>query len=619
MANDLETIQVGQRFNSKDDVAFDTDLIEPEACKTLPGLFRMRAARAPHKVAYRFFDSNAQTWCERSWSDMAREAALVAASLAKEGVTVGDRVAIFLSNRCEWVACEQGALALGAVVVPLYANDRAENVGYILQDSGAKVLFLEGEEHWRLLQEIRPTLDRLKRIVNVTAFDRPNEAVNLISLAAWRSAQPLETDLSPIAADTLATVVYTSGTTGKPKGVMLSHHNILWNARSSIRQVAATSHDVFLSFLPLSHTLERTAGYYLPMMVGACVVYARSVPQLGEDLMTIRPSVLISVPRIYERVMIKVQSGLQEKGKAARKLFDMAVDIGWMRFQVEQGRRAWDPRLLLWPLLKRLVADKIVERLGGRIRVAVCGGAPLSFPVARTFLGLGVPIVQGYGMTETSPVISVNTLNENDPKSVGTPLQDVQVKLADNGELLVKSPGVMLGYWKNDEATRKTIDESGWLHTGDKAEIRDRHVFITGRVKEIIVLANGEKVPPADMESALTLDPLFEQALVFGEGKPFLCAFLVLSRTQWERFKAQESFAGDDAQLLSDTAVHAKISARLSHCLRRFPGYAQVRRFVLDVEPWTVEAGLITPTLKLRRERIVEKYQARLSELYRGH
>lgn len=619
MANVLGMIRVGRRFNAKDDVAFDTDLIEPDECKTLPGLFRMRVARSQHKVAFRFFDPVTQAWRERSWLDMAREAASVAASLANEGVAAGDRVAILMSNRCEWVACEQGVLALGAVVVPLYANDRAENIGHILQDSGAKILFLEGNEHWRLLQEIRPALDQLKRIINVTAIVQVDEAVNLVSLAAWRSAQPFEPDLSSISADALATVVYTSGTTGKPKGVMLSHRNILWNARSSIRQVAATSDDVFLSFLPLSHTLERTSGYYLPMLVGACVVYARSIPQLGEDLMTVRPTVLISVPRIYERVMIKVQSGLQEKGKFARKLFDRAVDIGWMRFQVEQGRCAWDPRLLLWPLLKRLVADKIVDRLGGRIRVAVCGGAPLSFPIARTFLGLGVPIVQGYGMTETSPVISVNSLNDNDPKSVGTPLQDVQVKLADNGELLVKSPGVMLGYWKNDDATRKTIDEDGWLHTGDKAEIRDRHIFITGRVKEIIVLANGEKVPPADMESAITLDPFFEQALVFGEGKPFLCALLVLNRTQWERFKVQESISGDDARLLVDAAVQAKVGARLSRCLRQFPGYAQVRRFVLEIEPWTVEAGLITPTLKLRRERILDKYQAQLGELYRGH
>jgi long-chain acyl-CoA synthetase len=310
---------------------------------------------------------------------------------------------------------------------------------------------------------------------------------------------------------------------------------------------------------------------------------------------------------------------LESKGKLAQKLFETAVDVGWLRFQCIQGRAKWHLQLLLWPLLKRIVADKIVARLGGQIRVAICGGAPLSLAVARVFLGLGVPVVQGYGMTETSPIISVNSLQDNDPESVGTPLQDVVVKIAGNGELLVQSPGVMLGYWRNDEATRKTIDADRWLHTGDKVEIRDRRIYITGRVKEIIVLANGEKIPPADMESAITLDSFFEQAIVCGEGKPFLCVLLVLNHAQWCAMKAQEKWTGDDAALLKESAVHSKILARLATCLRAFPSYAQVRRVILELDPWTIETGLVTPTLKLRRTRILEKYEANLKEQYRGH
>lgn len=599
-------------------MATHANIIEPEECKTLHGLFRLRAARSPQKSAYRFFDTHSTTWKERNWSEMTRDVAAVATALSNEGIRAGDRVAILLNNRCEWVVCEQAGLALGAVIVPLYANDRAESIGYILQDCGAEILILEGEEHWKALQEIRPVLDRLKLIVSIEPIGQ-GTAKNLVSYAAWRVNEGEVLDSPTVSPDSLATIVYTSGTTGKPKGVMLSHRNILWNARSGLRHVHITDDDLFLSFLPLSHTLERTAGYYLPMMAGASVAYARSIPLLGEDLMTVRPTVLISVPRIYERVVIKVQSGLESKGTIAQTLFNTAVDVGWSRFQYSQGRAQWSARLLLWPLLKKIVADKIVARLGGRIRVAICGGAPLSLAVARVFLGLGVPVIQGYGMTETSPVISVNTLQDNDPESVGTPLTDVVVKVATNGELLVKSPGVMLGYWRNDEATRKTIDTDGWLHTGDKVEIRDQRIYITGRVKEIIVLANGEKVPPADMESAITLDPLFEQAIVCGEGKPFLCALLVLNSAEWDALKRQEKWTGDDTTLVNNKAVQDKIMSRLAHCLRAFPSYAQIRRVALDLEPWTIEAGFVTPTLKLRRNRIQEKYESRMTELYRGH
>ncbi|OAD22926.1 long-chain-fatty-acid--CoA ligase, partial [Candidatus Thiomargarita nelsonii] len=374
--------------------------------------------------------------------------------------------------------------------------------------------------------------------------------------------------------DNLASIVYTSGTTGRPKGVMLSHSNMLRNAQAAASCMNFNHHDLFLSFLPLSHTLERTDGYYLPMVVGATVAYARSIPQLAMDLTTLSPTALISVPRIYEQVYAKIQNQLEKKSALAQKLFTLTVEVGWRRFEYRQGRATWHPRLLLWPLLRRLVATPVLDKLGGRMRVAISGGAALSPAIAKLFIGLGLNLLQGYGLTETSPVISVNRPDDNVPESIGTILPGVEVKVDDNGELLTKGPYVMLGYWKNPSATQETIDEAGWLHTGDKARQDEQgHLYITGRIKEIIVMGNGEKVPPADMEMMICTDPLFDQVMIVGEAKPFLSALLVLNAEYWQ------AFAKDlNAETLQEKAVHQAILKRLNKHLKDFPGYAQIRR-----------------------------------------
>lgn len=596
----------------------DTDIIDIDDAKTLSGLFLRRVQRTPSKVAYRYFDTASRLWCELTWDEMSRYVARWQSALVDDGFKAGDRVALMLPNGREWIAFEQAALGLGLVVIPLYVNDRPDNVGYILSNAGAKALLLQGAEQWQALQLIRPTLNNLIRVVSVAGLTDASGA-NLRNLDDWLPSHgdPLyEQNFDP---HQLATIVYTSGTTGRPKGVMLSHHNILWNAFSAMQSVACYLDDVFLSFLPLSHTLERTAGYYLPMMAGAEVAFARSIPHMPEDLITIRPTVLISVPRIFERVALKVQATLNDKGGIAPVLFSTAVSVGWRHFLHQQHRGPWHPALAAWPLLKKLVAEKILTKFGGRIRVAVCGGAPLSPQVAKIFLGLGLPLVQGYGMTETSPVISVNRLDRNDPASVGEPLADVETKIADNGELLVRGPGVMLGYWDNDVATKDAIDGEGWLHTGDKAQIRDNHIYITGRLKEIIVLANGEKIPPSDMEAAIVMDSLFEQAMIVGEGKSYLCALVVLNGEQWTKEMAAFREACDPKEALTRPLLVEAMTKRIGKCLHDFPGYAQVRRVMLCLEPWSVENELLTPTLKLKRAKILARYEKDIEQLYHGH
>ena len=513
------------------------DLIPLEGARTLDGLFVQRVRRSPDRPAYRSFDRAAGEWRELIWGDMAREVARWRQALSNERLRTGDRVAVLLRNCPEWVMFDIAALSLGLVTVPLYTDDRADNAAYILQDAAAKVLLVQDAGRWKRLAEAVGQSPFPHRVVILEAG---GDAVRLagkdervIAAEDWLPA--VGPALTPRTAEPngLATIVYTSGTTGRPKGVMLSHRNILADAHASLTIIDCYQEDVFLSFLPLSHTLERTASYYLPMMAGATVAYARSVAQLAEDLQTVRPTVMIAVPRVFERVYQRLHDQIKARPAPVRVLFRLAVKAGWRRFEHDQGRSGWHPLLLLWPMLRRKVADQVLAKLGGRLRATISGGAPLPKEVARLFIGLGLPLLQGYGLTETSPVVSVNPLRDNDPESVGVPLRGVEVRIGKDDELLVKGPNTMLGYWNNHAATSQVIDPDGWLHTGDQARISNGHVYITGRIKDILVLSNGEKVPPADMEMAISLDPLFEQVMVVGEGRSFLSALVVLSADLW--------------------------------------------------------------------------------------
>jgi len=593
------------------------DIISPDTAVNLHGLFRERVSRTPKAIAYRYFDQAAQRWLELSWEQAYAEIEKIQAALQREeGLKAGDRVAVMLRNCPQWVMFEQAALGLGLVVVPLYTNDRAENVAYVLQDAGVKILLVEGQETLDILAPIAAQLRNLIRLVTVQDADGGDTYPHQQSLRQWQQAEEAGAAgalaLAEPRPDDLATIVYTSGTTGRPKGVMLSHRNILSNAHSALPKFPIYREDLFLSFLPLSHMLERTLGYYIPVMCGATVAFARSVQDLAEDLLTQRPTILISVPRIYERVYNKIMAGLEEKPPLARKLFHATVEAGWRRFQGGSGG-------LAWPLLKRLVADKVMAKLGGRLRLAICGGAPISLDVAKTFLGLGLNLIQGYGLTETSPMVSGNPIDDNDPTSVGIPFEGVEVRIGENDELLVRGELVMQGYWNNPEATREVIDEDGWLHTGDKARIENHHIYITGRLKDIIVLSNGEKVPPADMEMAIALDPLIEQVLVIGEGRPYLTALVVLEREHWAKEAAGLGLDPDDPASLQNEAARQMVCERIKQSLRDFPGYAVIRAVALRLEPWSIDNETLTPTLKLRRQVIIEQNAELIEQLYSGH
>ncbi|RRQ20574.1 AMP-dependent synthetase/ligase [Thiohalobacter thiocyanaticus] len=601
------------------------DVITPDEAGTLAGLFRERVRRSGDAEAYRSFNPDSGAWESLSWNAMAARIAHWQAALRREELQPGDRVALMLRNSPEWVQLDIAASGLGLVVVPLYTQDRAENIAYILQNAGVKLLLIGDDEHWDLLGSVRDELGFLRRIVSVRRCSDPGHEPRLQCLDDWLGAAP-DTDgpdalhVKPVPADSLATIVYTSGTTGRPKGVMLSHANILWNAHASQRMAAVYTDDLFLSFLPLSHTFERTVGYYLSMMCGAAVAYNRSIPELADDLLEIRPTVLISVPRIFERVYNRIQAQLEEKSPLARALFDTAVDVGWRRFEHRQGRAGWSPVLLAWPLLDALVARKVMQKLGGRMRLAISGGAALPPDISRLFIGLGLNLLQGYGLTETSPVLCASTLEDNVPDSAGLPLPDVEVRLGEGDELLVRSPGVMLGYWDDPQATARMIDSEGWLHTGDKVRVgEDNRVWITGRCKEIIVLSNGEKVPPGDMEMAIAMDPLFDQVLVLGDEHPFLAALIVVNPDQARLELKRLNQDPDAADVLNRDPFRSLALARVHERIKAFPGYARIYEITCYWEPWTIESGLLTPTLKLRRDRVVENAVEDISRMYAGH
>lgn len=534
----------------------------------------------PQKVLYRQYTDGA--WKDY---DVASLMALVGrwqSGFRKAGLQAGDRIALCMKNGIHWVAADIAAHGLGMVVVPLYADDNADNQAWCVENSGARLLIAD---HLRFMTHFQSGMVSLPRIVLV----RGEAESPAIHLQDWLPESG-EFSIIDQPADKLATIVYTSGTMGRPKGVMLSHRNILANLDGILDAYEVYEHDSLLSVLPLSHMFERTGGYYLPLKAGAKVTYCRGINELANDLAEQKPTIIMAVPRLFERILARIDERLEKK-PVKRWMFYRAAKAGWRKFRHETR---W-PDLLVLNTFYPLIAGPVSTRMGGRIRKAVMGGAALDQRVAQTFIGLGIPLLQGYGLTEASPVIAVNREHNNDPASVGEPLSNIETKLSEQGELMVRGPNIMQGYWANEEATGKIIDEEGWLNTGDVVEIREKRIYIRGRSKNILVLSNGEKIAPEDVESAVMRDAVFEQVMVVGEARPYLVLLAV----------AKEA---DEQSLLR----------RANEQMKHLPRYARVRRVICIDEQWNTDNGLMTPTLKVKRSAVYERYQDRIETVYKG-
>ncbi|NND01053.1 MAG: long-chain fatty acid--CoA ligase [Gammaproteobacteria bacterium] len=590
------------------------DVINTHDAHTLDQLFRVRVRRSSEKIAYSQYDHQAGHWFGVSWAEIAHRVERWQVAFKDQGLVKGERVAICYRNSIEWVVFDQAALRLGLIVVPLYTADRADNLAYIIADSRARLVLFESQPVWADVQACDEDVSCVGVVLVYKQTNDSDPRVKLID--SWLPEQGQHLDRGVVDRHDLASIVYTSGTTGRPKGVMLSHNNILSNAYGGMRSVALKPTDRLLSFLPLSHTLERTVGYYAAMLCGASVTFSRSITDLPDDLISVRPTVLVSVPRIFERIHNQIYQTLEDYNPLKRSLFKRAVKTGWHLFQYRQGFAGWHPRLLLTKLLDRLVARAVRDKLGGKLQFAVVGGAPLSKDVAKTFISLGVPLLQGYGLTEASPVISVNTKTRNRPESIGLPLRGVEVKLMDNDELWAKGDNVMIGYWGRPDDTGKVMSGE-WLKTGDRAAIDDQgFIRIIGRIKDVLVMANGEKVAPADIEAAILRDSLFEQFMLVGEGRPYLTALAVLDKARWQQLCDQQQW---DAAKPDSPEAQQVLLQRIDAQMQGFPGYARVRAVHASLQEWTVESGLLTPTLKIKRASVLDHFQTQVEKLYLGH
>jgi long-chain acyl-CoA synthetase len=590
--------------------------IPADSAGTLYGLLQERTRRSPKAIAYRQFDRKTGKWRKVTWTQVLHRADRFAAAFIEAGLLPGDRVGILLQNCVDWVCYDMAAARCGLTVVPLYTNDAVSNGAFMLADARPRIVFVDTDRRWLALAEALSDVSFIEQVwlQEVTADfvegrDPRERHLETVLPAAPGALPPPADD-----AEAAATLIYTSGTTGTPKGVMLSHRAVLQNAEATASVVSPIETDIFMSILPLAHAFERTLGYALAVMSGACVAYAQSLLRLRQDLVTVRPTVIMGVPRFYETLHTSARRTASRTQLGAR-LFEMTGRIGYARFAARAGNgpgpKVWER--MIWPLLDRMVARKVGAAFGGRMRVAVTGGANLPAEIGRSLLGLGIPLVEGYGLSEAGPVATASPQEDCVPGTVGYALPGVEVKLTERGEMLLRTPAVMSGYWQREDATAEAFDRDGWLRTGDLAEIVDGRIRITGRLKHILVMSNGENVNPIPIEIGIESDPLIEQVCVVGDGRPFLSALVVLNRDMWVEIAKRAEIDANDPNAREASAL---ILDRIRRASGDIPAWQQIKAYHASLDEWTVEQRLITPTLKLRRERVIDRYRTEIREIY---
>jgi long-chain acyl-CoA synthetase len=561
--------------------------------RTTIGLFFRQAARFGDRTLVRFHDGDG--WRGASWSRMADLALRVAARLMREGVQAGDRVAIMAENRFEWLYCDLAIQAAGAVTVPIYPSTPARTAQVIAEDAGVRVAFVDDGLRDRL---------EVERLVALEA-DLPDWVAEPADPELLAEVEARAAAVQP---DDLATLVYTSGTTGLPKGVMLPHRCFVDMAHSCLEVFDIGPEDESLSFLPYSHVFERINGVFVGMAAGASAWIARGVPKLVDDLQECRPTVMVSVPRVYEKMHQQVMAVVREQPPHRRAIF---------RWAIGQGRRRMRGKPApLYALAERVVLAPLRRRLtGGRLRFFVSGGAPLSAEVESFFWAIGVKILNGWGMTETASGATSNTVERHEFETVGPPLRGVEIRIADDGEILLKSPGNMTGYYNNPEATAETLVD-GWVRTGDIGEL-DAGGFlrITDRKKELLKTAGGKFVAPAPMETRLMQDGAIERAVVIGDERPYVTALVV---PDWKTLEVEHGIKGRPEDLSGDERALAVVQRAVDELNRDLGSWETIKYVALLPHDFTEEGGELTPTLKVKRRAVQERYREQIETMYQG-
>ena len=568
-----------------------------------------------HKVGDRWADIPAR--------EMLRRIAGLSHAFAEMGVHEGDRVAVFAPNCPEWHIADFAITGLGAVVVPIYFRESPERIAYIIGHSGAKIAFVAGSEQAARLMTIRSSLANLERIVVAdgaagTQSDDTLQYETLIASANQAEVGIYRRGIPKLRSSQMASIIYTSGTTGEPKGVMLSHANFVSNEMASFENLAYGPEDLALSFLPLAHVYERLTDYCY-LFRGIPVAYVARPDDVARALVEVRPTLTAAVPRFFEKLYATVmERGAQAQG-LRRHLFDWAVRtarraIPWRAY----GRPVSPLVKLQWELADRLVYKKFRAGVGGRIRLFVSGGAPLATELAEFFTAVGLTISQGYGLTETSPVVSNNIVAPNHIGTVGHPIRDVEVRIADDGEILVRGPCVMMGYYNRPEETSEVLSPEGWLATGDVGRLdKDGYLIITDRKKELLKTAGGKLVAPAPIENALKTSAYIQNAALVGDKRRFIAALIVPNFAAIEARARQEGVTfSSRADLLAHPWVHQLIETEVAHLTADLAQYESIKRFALIERDFSFDSGELTYTLKLKRRVIEREYADAIEHLY---
>lgn len=594
--------------------------IDARNVRNLPAMFFDQAER---------FGDEPFVWGKRddvfaplTWRETAEIAKQAANGLRSSlDVEPGDRIIIVGENRPEWLIADVAVKSIGAISVPAYTTNTAVNHLHIINDSGAKLAIVSTPELAAPLIAAAAEADHKLRVVVID--DAESVIDSEIETKAWSDVLDAGRDggipdfVATAKRSDMCSIIYTSGTGGLPKGVMLTHGSILCNCDGAIQVVEQLDlgQEIFLSFLPLSHAYEHVGGMYFPICLGAQVYYLDRVDKLVNSMAEVRPTIMTAVPRLYETMRSRINQSLKGQGDFRKKLFQKTIELGTKRYENPSGMSLWDK--LVDALCERLVRKKVRERFGGRLKALVSGGAPLNYEVGLFFTALGVRILQGYGQTESSPVVSANFPDHIKLHGCGPPLRGVEIKIANDGEILVRGELVMLGYWNDPDATIATVNEDGWLHTGDIGhQDEDDHIVITDRKKDIIVNSGGDNISPQRVEGVLCLEEEIGQAMVFGDKRPYLTA-VVVADEDWSRKWAKSNGKTNDLEHLSqDTEFRAALSEAVSRANESMSIIEKVRKHIVAHHNFTVENGQMTPTLKVRRHAVLREFREDLEKLY---